>query len=117
MSFKIFALIILFLGELSTIYGEMAGSRLHALGTPIFSLGMLKYLVLVAVGGIFILAGYVWGYKAFNNIWIISALSVTSILILEPFLAYSIFKQLPTTGALIGFILGVLGLGATLVWK
>jgi hypothetical protein len=40
-------------------------------------------------------------------------MSITSILIIEPLIAYLVLKQLPTKGALIGLILGALGFAAT----
>jgi hypothetical protein len=49
------------------------------------------------------------GYRVFKNIWIVSAISITSILITEPILNYLIFHELPTKGALAGLILGVIG--------
>ena len=53
------------------------------------------------------------GLKAFDNIWVVTAISVTSILIIEPIIAYSIFRTLPTGGVLVGMILGALGFVAT----
>jgi hypothetical protein len=57
----------------------------------------------------FLIAGYILGFNAFKNIWIISVASITTFLIVEPLTAYTLFKQMPTTGSIIGFILGVLG--------
>jgi hypothetical protein len=53
------------------------------------------------------------GYKSFKNIWVVSALSITSILIMEPLIGYIIFQQLSTRGALVGLLLGAVGFAAT----
>lgn len=71
---------------------------------------MLELGVVIMVGSFALLAGYMLGIKAFNNIWIVSAVSISSILILEPIVAYSVFRQIPTKGAFIGFLLGAAGL-------
>jgi hypothetical protein len=55
-----------------------------------------------------------FGLKIFKNIWIVSVISITSILIIEPFIAYFIGGQLPTKGAIIGLVFGVLGFAAAL---
>ncbi len=62
------------------------------------------------------IAGYILGYKSFQNIWIVSALSITSILIIEPILGYALFQQLPTKGAFLGLILAVIGFIVTLIY-
>jgi drug/metabolite transporter (DMT)-like permease len=56
------------------------------------------------------------GYRAFKNIWIVSAILVTSILVVEPTLAWFLFKEIPTLGASIGIGLGVIGLIVALVF-
>ena len=58
-----------------------------------------------------------WAFKAFKNIWIVSVISITSILLIEPVLAYFIFDQLPTKGAAIGLVLGAIGLYLALFYK
>jgi hypothetical protein len=57
-----------------------------------------------------------YGYRSFRNIWIVSALSITSILIMEPLIGYLVFQQLPTRGALFGLLLGAAGFLVTFVW-
>jgi len=66
--------------------------------------------LLIALAGGFLIAGYMLGFNAFKNIWIVSVASITSILIVEPILAWTIFHQIPTIGTIIGFILGAIGL-------
>jgi hypothetical protein len=56
------------------------------------------------------------GLVAFQNVWTLSAISVASIIIFEPILAYFLTAQLPSVGAGIGFVLGITGLLVTLFW-
>lgn len=50
------------------------------------------------------------GLKYFHNIWIISAVSFGSIILVEPLFDYFYIGQTPTLGAGIGAIFGVLGI-------
>lgn len=107
---KILVLILLLIGESLAIYAEMIGARnSHLNSQPLLNI-ILQMFLLITVAGGFLLAGYMLGFNAFKNIWIVSAASITSILIVEPILAWTIFQQIPTTGAAIGLILGIIGL-------
>lgn len=107
---KILVLALLFTGEALAIYAEMAGARnSHIAAQPFLQIFLKMFLLMTLAGGLLI-AGYVLGFKAFKNIWIVSVASITSILLVEPILAWTIFQQIPTTGAIIGFILGTIGL-------
>jgi len=44
-----------------------------------------------------LLFGYMIAYSGFKNIWIVSVVSITAILVLEPLLAWTFFHELPTT--------------------
>ena len=113
---KILVILLIVVGEILTIYAEMAGARTHQVTSQPFLQIFLKMFLLFAVAGGFLIAGYMLGFSAFQNIWIVSAVSITSILIIEPILAWIVFKQLPTTGALIGFILGAVGLFVSILF-
>jgi hypothetical protein len=65
--------------------------------------------LIIACAGALLIGGYILGYSAFKNIWIVSVLSMTSILVTEPFISYAIFHQLPTKGAWLGLGFGVIG--------
>jgi hypothetical protein len=111
---KVLVIILLVIGESLSIYAEMMGVRNnHLASQPILRIFLLMFLLITIAGG-FLIAGYMLGFNAFKNIWIVSAVSITSILIVEPILAWTIFQQLPTTGAVIGLVLGVTGLIASL---
>ena len=60
-------------------------------------------------GGFLLLAGYMLSMQSFKNIWIVSAVSIASILIAEPIIDYTVTGQLPTKGAIVGLVFGVLG--------
>jgi hypothetical protein len=112
---KILVIFLVFLGETLAIYAEMIGARTHFITSQPFLQIFLKMLVIIVIAGGFLIAGYMLGLKAFQNIWIVSVTSITSILIMEPILAYTVFQQLPTKGAIIGLILGVLGFISTIL--
>jgi len=106
---KILVIFLVFLGETLAIYAEMIAARTHFVTSQPFLQIFLKMFLMIVVAGGFLIAGYMLGLSAFKNIWIVSVTSITSILIMEPILAYTIFQQLPTKGAIIGLILGILG--------
>ena len=107
---KILVLILLFLGEGLSIYAEMIGARSNYIASQPFLQIFLKMFLIITLAGGFLIAGYMLGLSAFKNIWIVSVASITFIIIIEPILAWTIFKQIPTIGAIIGFVLGVIGL-------
>lgn len=112
---KFYALACLVIGEILSVYSEMAAAKSYSAaltgGLSIFS----RNFAIIIAAGAFLIAGYMLGYSAFKNIWIVSVTSVTSILIVEPLLTYTIFHQLPSRGALIGLVLGGAGFIATLM--
>ena len=107
---KIFVLIALLVGEALSIYAEMLGARNSQVASQPFMQVFLKMFLLITLAGGFLIAGYMLGFMAFKNIWIVSVASITAILIVEPLLAWTVFQQVPTIGAIIGFILGGIGL-------
>jgi hypothetical protein len=104
---QIIVLLLIFLGEALSIYAEMLGAK-NITGS--FWQVFFKMFIVITFGGALLIAGYMLGFNAFKNIWIVSAISIGTILIVEPILAYTIFQQLPTKGALVGFILGIAGI-------
>lgn len=105
------------LGEFCSIYVELIVARAFSAGAPSnFWLFFAKTVGLIFVAGGALVLGYAFGFRGFKNIWIVFIASVTSILIIEPIVVYTLFKQSPTTGALIGFIFGVLGFAAAMIF-
>jgi hypothetical protein len=78
------AILLIFFGETLSIGAELMGSkRIAAYGTD-WSSVFLPMLVLIILGGAMLVAGYMLGYVYFKNIWIVFALSLGSILVVEP---------------------------------
>jgi hypothetical protein len=110
---KVISIALLFLGESVAIYAEVIAAR--AYGSRLFWPVFWKMFILMTVGGGFLIAGYMLGFKNFQDIWIVTVASITSILIMEPIINYSVFQELPHRGATVGLILGMLGLVATMI--
>ncbi|MCL5435757.1 MAG: hypothetical protein M1275_01620 [Patescibacteria group bacterium] len=106
---KIGIITLLFFGEALAIFVEIGAAKKYYGGTAIFPHLFLQMFALITLADGFLIAGYMLGIRAFQNIWIVSVISLTSILIIEPTLDYLIFAQVPTRGALVGLVLGVLG--------
>ncbi len=104
----IMALVALFVGETLCIYSEL----LVAKGG-----GWLWTFLLITLAGIPLLYGYRYGYEAFGSAWPVFVISLVSILIVEPVLVWSMFREIPTKGSVLGFILGTLGFAAAAWWK
>lgn len=107
---KFLIILIIFLGETLAILAEITSAKYFALDHNSFSRGVIRAIPIMLTGSLLL----VFGYMHFKNIWIVSAVSITSILIAEPIINYTITKQLPGRGALIGLTLGVLGFFAAL---
>ena len=103
------AVFLILAGETLSIAGEFIASRTQPQALELTLHSYIVPLGLITLGGLALLVGYVLGYHVLRNIWIISAVSIGSILIVEPILALLMFDQLPTHGAAIGFALGVIG--------
>lgn len=97
------------LGEFCAIYSEVVVARLAHSGNTSGAELALPVLIM-CLGGICLLAAYWLGYVAVGDIWIITVVSVTSLLLLEPLVIWALFQQAPGRGALIGFCLGALGM-------
>ncbi len=107
---KIGTILLIFLGEILAIGAEIVAAKYNALSDGKFSSIFFKALPVFFLASILLLTGYMLGLRAFKNIWIVSAVSIGSIIISEPIINYLVTHQLPTTGALIGLVLGVLGI-------
>lgn len=111
--YKIAAILLLWGGEAFSVYAEMIAAKDLSLSQQPFHSIFWKACLQMALAGALLIAGYMLGYRSFRNIWMISALSITSILLMEPLIGYLVFLQLPTRGAVIGLVFGALGFLAT----
>lgn len=107
---KILVLLLIVVGEFFLIYSEIRGANNYSLPGQSFGKVFVPMFGLFTIGGVFLLSGYILGYRAFENIWLVTAISITSVLIIEPALAYIIFQQVPTRGAWLGLGFGTAGL-------
>lgn len=98
---RLFAILMLALGESLCIYSEMLVAK-----KP----DWLWTFFLITLAGIPLLLGYHYGFKAFNSMWPVMVASITTILIVEPLLVLVMFRELPTWGTGVGFVLGAVGL-------
>jgi hypothetical protein len=104
---KLLAIGLIAIGEILAIYAELYSA--HQMQIKNTQQGFLISFIIMTIAGAALLSGYMIGYKAFDNIWIVVAVSVGSILIVEPIVAYTMFKEMPTKGAIIGLVLGMAG--------
>ncbi len=110
---RIIPFLFLFLGESLAIYSEVIAAK----NIDTFSSTFWKMSGLMALAGLLLIAGYMLGLKYFNNIWIVGVISIASIIIMEPLVTYFLFHELPSKGALIGLVLGIVGLLSALFIK
>jgi len=104
---------LLIVGEILTIYAELAAAKLPDNGALALT-GLIRPSLLIAVAGVCLIVAYWMGYHVVGNIWVVTIASLTSILVLEPIVVFAMFHELPSRGAIIGFILGALGFIAAL---
>jgi len=110
---KLIPIILLFMGESLAIYSEIIAAK----NVSTFAATFWKMVGVMTLAGLLLIAGYMFGIKYLNNIWIVGVVSIASIIIMEPLITYSLFHELPSKGALIGLILGILGLLSALFIK
>jgi len=110
MIIKIAAIALLFAGETLTIIAELIASK-HIEEIRAGQYGMLLAMLALGIVGVcMLILSYVFGYSSLKNIWIVTAISIGSIIIVEPILAWLLFHQVPTLGSTIGLVLGILGI-------
>ena len=114
MMLKVLAIALLFFGEATAIYMESFAAK-NFVSFQLFSIFTLKIILLIILSGACLVSAYILGYRVFKNIWIVAVSSITAILIIEPILIYLFFRQLPSTGAWVGLVLGAVGFVATMV--
>ncbi|SEQ27291.1 hypothetical protein SAMN03159444_01386 [Pseudomonas sp. NFACC02] len=101
-------------GEFCAIYSEVVVAKLAQSGSASWETFVMP-LVLMCFAGLFLLAAYWLGYVVVGDIWIVTVVSVTSLLLIEPVVVWSLFHEAPGRGALIGCVLGALGMLATVL--
>lgn len=114
---QIFAFLTIFIGEAVVIYAEQLGAKLYSAPSAQFGASFLYTLIPLTVGAVLLVVGYMLAFKHFQNIWIVTVISLGSILLVEPLFNYFYIGQTPTLGAGIGFVLAVLAILTALFIK
>lgn len=97
---KLCFILALFIGESIAIYGEMLATK-----------AKFEHAILYGIiGQLFLIYGYYLGYKALNNIWIVTVTSIASIIIAEPLIILITMREIPGRNVFIGCALGIIGL-------
>jgi hypothetical protein len=110
---KLIPIALLFVGETLAIYSEVIAAKSNG----IFLNTFFKMSGFAILAGFCLIGGYMFGIKYLQNIWIVSAISIASIAIIEPLITYFVFHELPSKGPLIGLILGILAILSALFIK
>ena len=110
---KIIPILLLFIGESLAIFSEIIAAR----NINNFFNTFWKMALIATLAGLFLTLGYMLGMKYIENIWVVGAVSIASIVVVEPIITYLIFHELPSRGALIGLILGILAILSALFIK
>ncbi|MBP6889882.1 MAG: hypothetical protein KBC19_04885 [Candidatus Moranbacteria bacterium] len=84
----------LFFGEVFIIGSEMWAAKNYDASKPWTVL--VPTLVVSIIAVMLLVYGYIFGYQAFKNIWVVTALSVAGILVVEPLVAWFLFREIPT---------------------
>jgi len=111
---KCVSLIFIVVGEIFSVYSQVGTAALKPQERS--WLRTSPFLLLTwALGGLFLISGYVLGKQAFNGVWAITAISVTSILMVEPMMLLALLAQRPSWAEINGFVCGAIGLVITLL--
>jgi len=76
---------------------------------------LIKPMFLVCIAGASLVIAYWLGYQATGNIWVTTVASLTMLLVLEPIVIYAMLEEIPGRGAILGFVLGAVGLLCTVL--
>ena len=107
---------LLFVGESLAIYAEVKAAKEQQKTQSLPARRWLIYAAIMTLSGIVLLCGYIFGIIATKDIWTLSVISITSIIIVEPIVAWAVFEEVPRLGAIIGFALGIIGLIVSLIF-
>ncbi len=116
MLLRIVSLALIVLGEGLAILAEIVAAHVQdKSGQSPWDVFLRGSLAMV-LASLLLIGGYMLGVRAFRSIWVVGAVSIGAIVILEPLIAYAVFRELPTRGPALGMALGIVGvLVATIV--
>lgn len=102
--YLIAGILMIMAGEFLAIYCEIVSVK------NCDNIQMVWWMFLwITVAGIPLILGYIFSFKGCHNIWMVSIISIVSILIAEPIVTWTVFKELPTLGPVLGFAFGIIG--------
>ncbi len=110
-------LIALVLGEILIIIAELSGARIKEHSVSVSTENWIWLIIVGIISSVLLIYGYVEGTHNYGNIWFVMAVSICSILVIEPVLALILFRHTITLGTGIGLSLGFVGLIITLIMK
>ena len=109
MILKLFVIFMIALGETLAIYPELLISKSQGRTSD-----WLWTIFIITIAGFPLLLGYFFGYRAFHSMWAMMAVSIASILIVEPFTIWLMFHEIPSKMTLVALTFGAIGLIITL---
>ena len=110
---KTLALVGIFLGELIGVGLEITLAdkfRTENLREILRFLILISPLFIVCL--LLLLLGYIYGFRSFQKIWIVTIVSWSSIILIEPIFNYFIFHELPSNKT---WVAGVFALTAIVI--
>jgi hypothetical protein len=115
MIYKMTSIILMFLWEFLIIYAENYAAKYSSISWSVEQWVLI--VTLVVVSGLMLVFAYKTWYQAFENIRVVVAISVGSIVIVEPLVSRYMFQEIPHIGALIGCGLCVMWMLVATLWK
>ncbi|MBJ7553463.1 hypothetical protein [Marinomonas spartinae] len=107
----VFSFAFLFLGELLVIYSELAVShKFQTENSQHRLLFMLAMILLMAAAGSLLLLGFMVGIEEYKSIWVVNVISTSLVIIIEPIIAYGIYRYAPDSATKKSLVFAVLGL-------
>lgn len=107
MKFAVLAAI--FGGEFIGVFLEIfLANKFRASGSfPHIFKNLLLLIPLFIISFFLLLLGYIYGFRAYQRIWVITIVSWSSIVLVEPVLNYFLFHELPSGNTLLAAILAL----------
>ncbi|MGJ8523727.1 hypothetical protein R84981_002440 [Carnimonas sp. R-84981] len=66
--------------------------------------------LVMSIAGAFLLLAFMYGYLNYESIWVVNVVSTSMVIIIEPVIAYCIYKNLPGRSTCKGLALAFIGL-------
>lgn len=105
-------------GVLLIVAGELVAIAYEVLAMRHMTLRYTLWACLCVAGaGILLVLGYTMTFKGLKNAWVVSTVSILTILVSEPILVWLVFKEVPTLGPMLGLLCATVGFGCVLFVK